>query len=1147
VTAEAGTLERLVRMVGGALSAIADRLDVAGAAELISELGLVPPYSILESPGAGAALSSAAAAAGDLKTGLASLTSAIEAADASSPASIISLVDEGRQTLSRISSLIAKLEALATALRTGAQALPAAERAIVEDFLKDFASRLVDYLLLQYVDRFHDRLVAMIALTGIVEDRLVGDPYGDPALIPHRHRRIHLDALAKVAKDPSAYLADTTGWGTPGFDGYEIIDRIINALDIHDERLSLIQPPGEDLTVVLPFGRISAAPDPVDPSAPRGLVATLTGLSAKSDGDVSLGGPWSILRHLESSWEPGVSVGLFPPGRVTLKPLLGKADAHVRFGLRAQRSDGGVMAPIVLAGATRIEVKRFELTAEVEAHASGPAAAVAVEPRLSLAAEGLSLVLDAGQGDSFLKSISGGGRGRSDISLGATWSPAAGLKFEGSAALEIAIPAHARLGPATLETVYLIGSFDGDEVSLELSAALRGTLGPFTAVVDRVGALFTASFPDGGGNLGPVQFDVGFKPPSGLGLAIDAGGFSGGGFLRRDPDNGEYGGALELSFHDVIDVKAFGVLNTKLPDGSDAFSLAVVISAEFAPIQLSFGFTLLGVGGLIGVNRTALYDQLRLSLRDGSMNSILFPTNLVANAPRIINDLKRLFPPEKGRFLIGPMAKLGWGTPSIITLDIGLLLEIPRPGFAILGILRLVLPAKEAAILNLQVNFLGVVDFERKEISFDASLFDSRLLAFTLTGDMALRIYWGENANFLLTVGGFHPDYVPPPLALPSLNRLAISMWAGNPRLSAEAYFAVTSNTVQFGAKVELYYGVKIFNVYGFISLDALIQFEPFHLIAKVAGQVAVRSGGSTLFSIKLEMTLEGPSPWHAHGSGSFEIGFVFTVTISAGFDITFGERRNTSLPPVQLRTLLEDALRNEGAWRVIAAGRQHVATRDLTASPELVVSPIGSLAVAQKVAPLNLALARVGARRVDGANRFQIVDVSLGASSDPPATNVAFEQFAAAQYLDLSDAERLSRRSFEPLEAGVEIAGGNAPRADAQTKVDVAYEVIYVRKPRRRRLLFTLRDALLDMLLQGSAAARSKVSQTRKLPTGIGTPEVTLPAEQFTVAGVSDLAPLATGFSSQTAAHAALEVAVANDPSLAGKLQVVSSFELAA
>ena len=41
-----------------------------------------------------------------------------------------------------------------------------------------------------------------------------------------------------------------------------------------------------------------------------------------------------------------------------------------------------------------------------------------------------------------------------------------------------------------------------------------------------------------------------------------------------------------------------------------------------------------------------------------------------------------------GRFLIGPMAKLGWGTPTLISLELGLVLEMPRPGFAILGVLR---------------------------------------------------------------------------------------------------------------------------------------------------------------------------------------------------------------------------------------------------------------------------------------------------------------------------------------------------------------------------------------------------------------------------------------------------------------------------
>ena len=93
----------------------------------------------------------------------------------------------------------------------------------------------------------------------------------------------------------------------------------------------------------------------------------------------------------------------------------------------------------------------------------------------------------------------------------------------------------------------------------------------------------------------------------------------------------------------------------------------------------------------------------------------------------------------EGRFLIGPMAKLGWGTPTLVSLELGLLLELPRPAFAILGVLRVALPAEEFAIVYLQVNFAGSVDFEKGQLQFDASLYNSRVLTFPLTGDMAVR------------------------------------------------------------------------------------------------------------------------------------------------------------------------------------------------------------------------------------------------------------------------------------------------------------------------------------------------------------------------------------------------------------------------
>ena len=147
------------------------------------------------------------------------------------------------------------------------------------------------------------------------------------------------------------------------------------------------------------------------------------------------------------------------------------------------------------------------------------------------------------------------------------------------------------------------------------------------------------------------------------------------------------------------------------------------------------GFKLNGVGGLLGLNRTINIEPLRTGLRDNTLSSILFPTDIVANADRIISDLRQVFPPMAGRFIFGPMAKIAWGTPTLVTVDLGLVIEVPEPvRLAILGVLRAVLPDENAAILRVQVNFLGEINFERRQLKFDASLFDSKLLGFTLVG-----------------------------------------------------------------------------------------------------------------------------------------------------------------------------------------------------------------------------------------------------------------------------------------------------------------------------------------------------------------------------------------------------------------------------
>src|SRR5262249_47760345 len=162
--------------------------------------------------------------------------------------------------------------------------------------------------------------------------------------------------------------------------------------------------------------------------------------------------------------------------------------------------------------------------------------------------------------------------------------------------------------------------------------------------------------------------------------------------------------------------------------------------------------------------------------------------------------LQNVFPVAPGHHLFGPVARITWGTPPLITADLGVVLEFgQRLRLLILGQIAAILPRRENDLLRLQMDALGGVEFDQGTAALDATLYDSRLLKkFVLTGDMAMRLRWAGSPSFALAIGGMHPAFNPPP-NFPKLERIALNLAAGdNPRLRCEAYFALTANTVQF-------------------------------------------------------------------------------------------------------------------------------------------------------------------------------------------------------------------------------------------------------------------------------------------------------------------------------------------------------------
>ena len=281
---------------------------------------------------------------------------------------------------------------------------------------------------------------------------------------------------------------------------------------------------------------------------------------------------------------------------------------------------------------------------------------------------------------------------------------------------------------------------------------------------------------------------------------------------------------------------------------------------------------------------------------------------------------------------------------------------------------------------------MGIFDFDQGTVAIDALLVDSRLLRrFPLTGGGALRARWTSPRSFALAVGGMHHGFTPP-AGFPTLDRLALSLTTGdNPRLTCEAYFALTSNTVQFGAHANLYAAAFGFNVQGEAGYDVLIQLMPFHFLAEFYAGMQLRKGSRNLFKVKVEGALEGPLPLAVRAKCTFEI-LWWDVSIRVNVTLVGGQA--PPLPAaVDAFAQLRAALADTRSWSAeLPPGQTGIVTlREAPADGVLRAHPLGTLAVRQGVVPLNLErdIDKLGDAPVAGARRFTVTRVAIGSGSD--------------------------------------------------------------------------------------------------------------------------------------------------------------------
>lgn len=916
----------------------------------------------------------------------------------------------------------------------------------VEIDVNSLGEALLDVLIIEYLKDYQPTVYNMGRLAGIfVENEDKPDD-------------VRFEKIPELLKEPNKIPAEVFGWGTENFKsgvvlyylrlltlnfGYPAFNKPPTALGTKEK------PPEELSLPVLVASKedsyattgIRIVPVPGNGGLP-GLAVVPFG-EVSSSKEFGLGGGWTFNVAASGKLDdwgmivrPDQKPELGPVGEGKNQDL--PVELHGEAGV-SYSGDTGKRPEKTLLGnpeGSRISVRQISLKAKVDYNGDEIVFTVA------LPASG-TLGVHPDDFGGFLSKVmpQDGIFYNFDCVVG--WSSDQGLFFERGGTLEVAIPQNASLGPVSLNEIYLeasppggfgnkggtadSGGGDGTgadtgegTITLAGAASADVTLGPVTATVKRMGVEADVSFPeDKDGRFGPVDMEYGFKPPSGAGISIEAGPVSGGGYLEFEPEKERYAGVLQLKAKKIT-INAVGLLTTELPGGKDGFSLLLIISGEFPPVQLGMGFTLNGVGGLIGVNRSLKKKPLGKAVRTGSAGSIMFPENPVANSQRIISDLRSIFPPTDGVHVVGPMAKLGYGGGSMITFDVGVILSIPTWKIVLLGKISTALPGEQEALIELNLGVVGVLDIPNKRVSIDASLYDSRIAMFTVSGDMALRSNWGDNPRFALSVGGWNPHF-DPPSDFPKLDRVKASLGkkGDNFRVEMKAYIAVTSNTFQVGASVFAKAQAGPLQAKGTLAFDALFEFNPFKFVIDFLAKFSVTFKGNGL-SVKLAGTFMGPGPFRIKGTVSFEL---LMISVKKDINATIGPSKSKEeMPRARILPKLTEELGKPVNWKAqLPEEGPEVATfRDIeTDDDEVLAHPAGEVGVRQTVVPLDHEIEKFGKATPSGYTRFTIESVRVNGSASVSLGAKTREDFAPAKYHKMSDSEKLDSGAFEKLPAG--------------------------------------------------------------------------------------------------------------------------------
>ena len=158
---------------------------------------------------------------------------------------------------------------------------------------------------------------------------------------------------------------------------------------------------------------------------------------------------------------------------------------------------------------------------------------------------------------------------------------------------------------------------------------------------------------------------------------------------------------------------------------------------------------------------------------------------------------------------------------------------------------------------------------------------------------------------------------------------------------------------------------------------------------------------------------------------------------------------------------------------------------------------------------------------------------------------------FAAGHYTNLTERQKLDRKSFERFDSGFTVRDSDKLKTSPPdlAPVNLDYELNYTDDDAPETLFAGIAVQAFDRMRLGAAVANAELSRINSTKSGLNRVRTaSVSADDFAIANVVDLTEVAEAKRASTLSEAQriLDGLIAESPELEDELQIVNAYELA-